>query len=103
MNKGIIDRKEINIKLETSIKEDELAEDIEYKKLDVEIPLWVYIRLRNKGMLEPDFLVILGKSFCDAKTLKEIIFVKDKQESEKLAWVYDNIETVVIDGESTND
>ncbi len=99
MDKGIIDRKEINVTLETSIKEDELEEATQYKKLDVEIPLWVYIRLLNKGLLERDFLITLGKSFCDSKALREMIMIRDKKESEKLAWLYDNAETIVV-GES---
>ncbi len=91
MDKGIVsDIKEINVKLESSI-DDLIDEGTDYKKLDTEIPLWVYIRLHQKGILERDFLIMLGKSFCDADFLKEVITLVNKKEIEKTQRILGNI------------
>ena len=80
----LIDEEDRNHKkLESSI-DDLTDKGTNYKKLDVEIPLWIYIRLQQKGMLESDFLIKLGKSFCDADFLKQVITLEDKKEIEKM-------------------
>jgi hypothetical protein len=77
------DVKEINVRLESST-DDLIDEGIDYEKLDTEIPLWVYIRLHQKGIFERDFLIMLGKSLCDAEFLKEVITLENKKEMEKM-------------------
>jgi hypothetical protein len=87
MDKSIIsngmDVKEKNVRLKSSI-DDLIDEDIEYKKLEIEIPLRVYLILYQKGIFERNFLIMLAKSVCDADFLKEVITLENKKEIEKM-------------------
>ncbi len=80
----LIDEEDRNHKKPESSIDEVTDKGTNYKRLDVEIPLWIYFRLQKKGMLESDFLIMLGKSFCDADFIKEVITLEDKKEIEKL-------------------
>ncbi len=81
MDKGIIENgKEIKVRLESFISE--IDEQSDYKKLDLELPAWIFIMLVRKGFFDRDFLIMLAKSYCDAEFLKGVITLENKKEFE---------------------
>ena len=97
MEKSIIpdgmEGNEINVRLDSFIDElpDEIAKEIDYRKLDVNLPAWAYIMLDRKGFFGRDFLLALARSTCDAKNLKETITFEDKRQRDILDRIINNI------------